>query len=41
MSLTPREGDFNDDLRRWGADALWAALKDQLHPEDVRRFMEG
>ncbi|MEZ5826450.1 MAG: toprim domain-containing protein [Geminicoccaceae bacterium] len=41
MSLTPREGDFNDDLRRHGADALKAALKDQLHPEDVRRFMEG
>ena len=41
MSLTPVEGDFNDDLRRHGADALRAALKDQLHPEDVRRFMEG
>ncbi len=41
MSLTPREGDFNHDLRRHGADALRAALKDQLHPEDVRRFMEG
>lgn len=41
ISLTPREGDFNDDLRRHGADALGAALKDQLHPEDVRRFMEG
>ena len=40
ISLTPREGDFNDDLRRHGADALRAALKDQLHPEDVRRFME-
>ena len=41
VSLMPREGDFNDDLRRHGADALGAALKDQLHPEDVRRFMEG
>ena len=41
ISLTPREGDFNDDLRRHGANALRAALKDQLHPEDVRRFMEG
>lgn len=38
--LTPREGDFNDDLRRHGADALGAALKDQLHPEDVCRFLE-
>ena len=41
ISLTPREGDFNDDLRRHGADALRARLKDQLHPEDVRRFMAG
>ncbi|WP_140849245.1 toprim domain-containing protein [Paracoccus sp. FO-3] len=41
ISLTPREGDFNDDLRRHGADALGAALKDQLHPQDARRFMEG
>ena len=41
VALTPREGDFNDDLRRHGADALRAALKDQLHPEDVRRFMAG
>ncbi|MFC7706335.1 toprim domain-containing protein [Plastorhodobacter daqingensis] len=40
ISLTPREGDFNDDLRRHGADALRAALKDQLHPGDARRFME-
>lgn len=41
VSLTPVEGDFNDDLRRHGIDALRASLKDQLHPEDVRRFMEG
>ena len=40
ISLTPREGDFNDDLRLYGADALRACLKDQLHPEDARRFME-
>jgi len=40
ISLTPVEGDFNDDLRRHGADALRAALKDQLHPKDLRRFME-
>ena len=40
ISLTPLRGDFNDDLRRRGADALRAALKDQLHPEDIRRFME-
>ncbi|SEI11556.1 DUF7146 domain-containing protein [Paracoccus alkenifer] len=41
ISLTPCEGDFNDDLRRYGANALRATLKDQLHPEDVHRFMEG
>ena len=40
ISLTPREGDFNDDLRRHGVDALGAALKDQLRPEDARRFIE-
>lgn len=40
ISLTPVEGDFNDDLRRHGADALRTALKNQLHPEDLRRFME-
>ncbi|REF66727.1 DUF7146 domain-containing protein [Paracoccus versutus] len=40
ISLTPHEGDFNDDLRWRGVDALRAALKDQLHPEDARRFME-
>ncbi|MFC5386854.1 toprim domain-containing protein [Aquamicrobium segne] len=39
MPLTPVEGDFNDDLRHFGADALRTALKEQLHPEDVRRFM--
>ncbi|KAB2756660.1 DUF7146 domain-containing protein [Brucella anthropi] len=41
MSLTPVEGDFNDDLRRHGTDALRAALKDQLHPEDIRRFLQA
>lgn len=41
ISLTPVEGDFNDDLRRHGADILRAGLMEQLHPEDVHRFMEG
>ncbi|WP_207101479.1 DUF7146 domain-containing protein [Paracoccus shandongensis] len=41
MPLAPVGGDFNDDLRHHGADALRAALKDSLHPEDVRRFLEG
>lgn len=39
--LTPTENDFNDDLRRFGVDALINSLKDQLHPEDVGRFLEG
>lgn len=39
--LMPVEGDFNDDLRRFGVDALRDGLKDQLHPEDVTRFLEG
>jgi hypothetical protein len=39
--LLPVEGDFNDDLRRFGVDALRAGLKHQLHPEDLHRFLEG
>ena len=39
MSLTPLEGDFNDDLRLRGIDALRAVLKDQLHPDDLRHFL--
>jgi hypothetical protein len=31
-------GDFNDDLRTLGSDALAAALRVQLAPEDVERF---
>lgn len=41
VSVSPVREDFNDDLRWRGVDALRAALKDQLHPEDVSRFMEG
>lgn len=41
VGLSPMRGDFNQDLREAGADALRAALKDQLLPEDVARFMEG
>ncbi|MFC0217590.1 toprim domain-containing protein [Pseudochelatococcus lubricantis] len=41
VSVSPVREDFNEDLRWRGADALRAALKDQLHPEDVSRFMEG
>lgn len=41
IGLSPMRGDFNEDLREAGADALRATLKKQLLPEDVARFMEG
>ncbi len=41
IAVSPVGEDFNDDLRWRGIGALHAALKDQLHPEDVRRFIEG
>ena len=39
LTLSPALGDFNDDLCRLGADELRAALRVQLAPEDVRRFL--
>jgi len=36
---TPRLGDFNEDLRSFGLDALRATLRVQLVPQDVARFM--
>ena len=38
MRLTPALGDFNDDLRQLGREALHAALRVQLAPEDVGQF---
>ena len=38
--LSPRLGDFNEDLRLLGLDALRAALRVQTAPQDVARFME-
>ena len=35
LVLAPTLGDFNDDLRQLGPDALAAALRVQLAPEDV------
>ena len=35
----PRCGDFNEDLRAFGLEALRTALRVQLVPEDVARFM--
>jgi hypothetical protein len=39
LSLSPAFGDFNEDLWRSGVDHLRAALRAQLAPEDVARFM--
>lgn len=36
--LSPVLGDFNEDLRQLGIDALRAALQVQIVPEDVSRF---
>ncbi len=38
LTLAPDRGDFNDDLRQHGPDALAAAVRVQLAPEDVARF---
>ena len=37
--LSPALGDFNEDLRTLGIDALRAGVRVQLAPEDVARFM--
>lgn len=37
--LSPVCGDFNEDLRRRGIEALRAALQVQMIPEDVSRFL--
>jgi len=39
INLAPALGDFNDDLRRLGIDELAAALRVQMSPQDVDRFM--
>src|SRR6266404_5779498 len=39
IALSPRLGDFNEDLHVFGLDALRAALRMQLAPEDVDRFL--
>jgi hypothetical protein len=39
IPLSPRLGDFNEDLYTFGLDALRAALRLQLAPEDVSRFL--
>jgi hypothetical protein len=39
IPLSPRLGDFNEDLRTLGFDELRAALRIQLAPQDIIRFM--
>jgi hypothetical protein len=39
IALSPRCGDFNEDLRNLGVDALRAAVCLQIVPEDVARFL--
>jgi hypothetical protein len=39
IALSPRLGDFNEDLHVFGLDALRVALRIQLAPEDVDRFL--
>jgi len=40
ISLSPTLEDFNEDLRTLGVDALRTAIRAQLAPQDVARFME-
>jgi hypothetical protein len=40
IALSPKLGDFNEDLHTLGIDALRAAIRVQIAPEDVARFME-
>ena len=39
ITLSPRLGDLNEDLHAFGIDALRAAIRVQIVPEDVVRFM--
>ncbi|WP_430450336.1 DUF7146 domain-containing protein [Rhodophyticola sp.] len=39
ITLSPQLGDFNEDLRLLGIDAVRSAMRNQIAPEDVARFM--
>jgi hypothetical protein len=41
LTLSPTLEDFNEDLRHTGIDQLRAALRVQLAPEDVPRFLSS
>jgi hypothetical protein len=40
IALSPRLGDFNEDLRTLGIDELRTVLRNQLAPQDAVRFMQ-
>lgn len=40
ITLSPRLGDFNEDLRALGTDVLRAEMRTQIAPQDVARFMD-
>jgi hypothetical protein len=40
LVFSPQQGDFNEDLRLLGLAALQAAIRVQLAPQDVARFMD-
>lgn len=41
IALSPRLGDFNEDLHIFGLEALRAALRLQFVPEDIARFLHS
>lgn len=41
LGLSPRFGDFNEDLRLLGVDVLRASVRQQLAMQDVVRFMSS
>jgi hypothetical protein len=41
IPLSPRVGDFNEDLHIFGLEALRASLRLQLVPEDVVRLLHS
>ncbi len=41
IAVSPRLGDFNEDLHIFGLETLRAALRLQLVPEDVVRFLHS
>jgi hypothetical protein len=39
LTLSPVFGDFNEDLQQLGVDEVRAALRVQLIPEDMARYL--